>query len=150
MTPNEAATALADIHRNDSRLAERAHWPFHRHAMFGLVEGLLVAGIAQPLPLAAAMTAVSLSLLAVCIIEDRRRNGMLITGWRPKATRLLMVLLVLFLGAMVVASALVRGDGQSAQPLGYLIGAVTFLVCTLASLRWEKIYRAQLARGAEW
>ena len=42
MDPNEAASALAEMGRTEKRLAAHAHWPFHRHAMFGLSEGLIV------------------------------------------------------------------------------------------------------------
>lgn len=146
MTPNDAAAALAHAGKVERKLAERAHWPFHRHAMFGLAEGLIVAGIAQPVPMAAAMTAVSLSLLVVCIMDDRRRHGMFVSGWQPGATRPMTLLLSLFVVAMLITALLVR-DGESVQPLGFLIGAFTFAVCTWASLRWERIYRSQLRRG---
>lgn len=147
MDQHEAAAALAEVGRTEQRLAERAHWPFHRHAMFGLMEGLLVAGVAQPTATMSAMTGVAMALLAVCIMDDRRRHGMFVSGWQGKATRPLTFILFLFLLAMLAASALVR-DGESAQPLGYLFGAVTSAVSTAASLRWEKIYRVELSRGA--
>ncbi|HEY0013715.1 MAG TPA: hypothetical protein VGB79_12790 [Allosphingosinicella sp.] len=143
MDRNEAAAALADVGRTEQRLAQRARWPFHRHAMFGLSEGLLVAAVAQPLGIAAPMTAAAMALLVVCIADDRRRHGMFVSGWQPGATRPLTIMLFAFLLAMVAGAALVR-DGDAAQPIGYLLGAVAFLVCTAASLRWEKIYRAEL------
>lgn len=60
----------------------------------------------------------------------------------------LTILLLLFILAMAIGSAVVR-DGESAQPLGYLFGVITFAVCTIASKRWETIYRRQLACGGE-
>lgn len=144
MDRNEAAAALADVGRTEERLAAKAHWPFHRHAMFGLMEGLIIAGIAQPLPIAGAMTAVAMALLVVCIMDDRRRHGMFVSGWQPGATRPLTWALFAFLLMLVAASLVVR-DGDSAQPLGYLFGAIAFAVSTAASLCWEKIYRAELA-----
>jgi len=143
MNRDEAAAALAEVARTEGRLAERAQWPFHRHAMFGLAEGLLVAGLAQPTTMMFSMFAVAMALLAVCIFDDRRRHGMFVSGWQPGATRSLTVLLMLFLVAMLGLALYIR-DGQSVQPVGYLVGAVTFLVATAASLRWEKVYRAQL------
>lgn len=143
MDRNDAAAALAEVGRTERKLAERARWPFHRHAMFGLSEGLLVAAIAQPVALGAGMIAVALALLAVCIMDDRRRHGMFVSGWQAGGTRPLMFMLTAFLVAMLAASLAVR-NGESAQPLGYLIGAITFAVCTAASLRWEAIYRAEL------
>jgi hypothetical protein len=148
MDRNEAAAALADAGRIERKLSEHARWPFHRHAMFGLAEGLIVAGLAQPIATSGAMTAVAMSLIAVCIMEDRRRHGMFVSGWQRGATRPLTIALFLFLIVMVIGAAFVR-DGETAQPLGYLIGAVTFAVCTWASIRWEKIYRAELAGGEE-
>lgn len=147
MNPNEAAAALAKVDSTESRLAARARWPFHRHAMFGIAEGMLVAGIAQPIAQAGAMFVVAMALIIVCVSEDRRRDGMFVSGWQPGATRPLTILITLFVLAMAAASAMTR-DGGGAAPLGYLFGAITFLVCTAASLRWEKIYRADLAGRA--
>jgi cobalamin synthase len=146
MNPNEAAAALADVNRTESKLAERAHWPFHRHAMFGLLEGLLVAGIAQPAAMMAAMIAVAMALLVVCVTEDRRRHGMFISGFQGKSTRWVTLALLVFLLPMMVASAAIR-DGESVQPLGYLLGAIAFAVCTAGSLLWQKLYRTELAQG---
>lgn len=115
--------------------------------MFGLAEGLLVAGIAQPLALGGAMAAVAMSLVVLCVVDDRRRHGMFISGWQRGPSRLVTAALVPFLFVMVFAAAHLR-DGQSAQPLGYLLGALTFAVCTVASLYWEKLYRASLDGSA--
>ncbi len=147
MNPNEAAAALALVDKTNTKLAERAHWPFHRHAMFGLAEGLVVAGLAQPTAQAGAMIVVAMALLIVCVSQDRRRDGMFVSGWQHGATRPLTILLTLFVLTMAAASAMTR-SGAGVEPLAYLFGAVTFVVCTAASLRWEKIYRADLSRQA--
>jgi cobalamin synthase len=146
MNRNEAAAALADVNRTENKLAERAHWPFHRHAMFGLMEGLLVAGIAQPIAMMGATIAVAMALLVVCVTEDRRRNGMFISGLQGRSTRWVVAALLVFLLPMMVASAALR-DGESVQPLGYALGAIVFAVCTAGSLLWQKVYRAELAEG---
>lgn len=148
MHPNDAAAARAQVDQTETKLAERARWPFYRHALFGLAEGLVVAGVAQPVVQAGTMTAVALALMVVCVAGDRRRDGMFVSGWRAGATRPLTILLTLFVLAMAMASVSVR-DGEAAQPFGYLLGAIAFAVCTAASLRWEKIYRAELGRGAQ-
>ena len=49
--------------------------------------------------------------------------------------------------AMLAASVAAR-ETSAAQPLGFLLGVIAFAVCTWGSLRWERIYRAQLAGGA--
>ena len=143
MNPDEAATALDRVGRTEKKLAEHSHWPFHRHAMYGLAQGLIIAAIAQPLNIAGSMIAASAALFGLCVWDDRRRHGMFVTGWQPGATRPLMMMLVLFVTLMTAASLVVR-DGESAQPLGYLAGLVTFVICTAASLIWQKIYRRQL------
>ena len=145
MTPNEAASALAQVNQTEAKLAQRARWPFHRHAMFGLAEGMIVAGLAQPTGQAGAMIVIAMALVIVCVSEDRRRDGMFVSGWQPGPTRPLTLLITLFVLAMAAASAMTR-DGGGSEPLGYLFGAITFVICTAASLRWEKIYRADLAR----
>jgi hypothetical protein len=145
MNPNEAAAALDAMNRTQARLADHARFPFRRHAMFGLMEGLIVAGIAQPLAIGSAMTGAGLALLVTSVMQDRRQHGMLVTSWKP-GTRGLIVALSLFMLAMVVAAALIR-DGETVQPLGYLLGVIAFVVCTAASMQWEKKYRAHLLRG---
>lgn len=145
MNPNEAAVALESLDRTHRKLADHARWPFRRHAMFGLLEGLIVAGLAQPLVVGSMMTAAGMALLVTCIMEDRRHHGMFVSSWKP-GTRLLTVLLTAFMIAMVAAAALLR-DGEHAQPLGYLLGVIAFVVCTAASMQWEKLYRAHLLRG---
>jgi cobalamin synthase len=146
MNRNEAAAALADVNRTEERLAERAHWPFHRHAMFGLLEGLLVAGIAQPAGMMGAMIAVAMALLVLCVTEDRRRHGMFISGFQGRQTRWVVAALLLFLLPMMAIALAIR-DGESVQPLGYALGALVFAVCTAGSLAWQKVYRAELAEG---
>lgn len=143
MDRDQAAATLDEVTRAEHRLAQHAHWPFHRHAMFGLMEGLLVAGAAQPLQLLGPMIAASGALLTLCVTEDRRRHGMFVSGWQPGATRPLMVLVTIFVAIMLVASVLVR-NSEAASPIGYALGAITFAVCTLASLRWETLYRRNL------
>ena len=146
MDSNDAAAALAHVEQAENRLAERARWPFHRHAMFGLAEGLVVAGVAQPTAQAGAMIVVALALTAACVAGDRRRDGMFVSGWQAGPTRPLTILVTLFVLAMAVASVITRNEAE-AQPLGYLLGAATMAICTAASIRWEKVYRANLGRG---
>ena len=143
MNPDEAATALDSVGQTEKRLAEHSRWPFYRHAMYGLSQGLLVAAIAQPVNTAGRMIVVAFALSAVCIWDDRRRHGMFVSGWQPGATRPLTIVLTLFVLLMAAASLAAR-DGASAQALGYLAGLVTFAISTAASMLWQRIYRRQL------
>ncbi len=146
MDRNEAAAALADVNRTENKLAERAQWPFRRHAMFGLAEGLLVAGIAQPTAIMGGTIAVAMALVVVCVTEDRRRTGMFVSGFQGRSTRWVVAALLLFLLPMAAIAAAIR-DGETVQPLGYALGAIVFAVCTAGSLLWQKVYRAELAQG---
>lgn len=144
MDPIEAAAALAQVELTQARLARRAHWPLYRHAVFGLVEGMVVAAFAQPLAHAGALFVLAMTLLVVSVRGDRRRDGMFVSGWQPGATRPLTIIIALFALAMALASVSVR-DGTVVEPLGYLLGVITFAVCTAASMRWERVYRANLS-----
>ena len=148
MNRKDAVAALADVRETQAKLAGRARWPFHRHAMFGMAEGLIVAGLAQPNSLAVAMIVIAMVLLIVCVAADRRRDGMFVSGWQPGATRPLTIGITLFVLAMAAASAMYR-DVEHAGVLGYVFGALTAVVCTGASLRWEKIYRNDLLGKSE-
>ncbi|QHL91276.1 hypothetical protein GVO57_11215 [Sphingomonas changnyeongensis] len=54
-------------------------------------------------------------------------------------------MLAAFLATMVWATLYVaRGDGIQFSAL--IIGVVTFVICTAASIAWERIYRAALLR----
>src|SRR5687767_2232673 len=125
MNHDEAAAALDQVGATEKRLAVRAHWPFHRHAMFGLAEGLIIASVAQPIEIGGGMIVAALALLVVCIAEDRRRHGIFVNGWRSGATRPLTLVLALIVVALLLAAIFVR-DGHSVQPLGFLIGLVAF------------------------
>jgi uncharacterized membrane protein YccC len=72
---------------------------------------------------------------------------MFVSGWQAGATRPLTIALMLFVALMLAASVAVR-ETAAGQPLGILLGVIAFGVCTWGSLRWERIYRAQLAGGA--
>lgn len=146
MDPHDAATALTSIRRTEDKLADRARWPVHRHAMFGLSEGLLIAALPQPSAIRTGMIAVGAVLILACVWDDRRRHGMFISGWQKGATRPLTFMLAAFLATMVWA-ALHTGRGDGIQPSGMIIGVVTFVICTGASIAWERIYRAALLRG---
>lgn len=148
MNPKDAAAALAQVELAQERLAARAHWPLYRHALFGLVEGLVVAAVAQPIAHAGVLFVVAMGLLVLCVQGDRRRDGMFVSGWQRGATLPLTILIVLFALAMAWASASLR-DGSAMVPMGYLLGVITFAVCTAASLRWEKVYRANLSETGQ-
>lgn len=145
MNQDEARAMLAAVSQAETRLADRAHWPFRRHAAFGLAEGLLIAAIAQPVALFLPFFVTAITLIAWCAAADRRSHGFFVSGWQRGPARIVTVAITAFVIGMAVAASLVR-DG-SAQPMGYLLGAITFIVCTAGSILWERVYGAHLARG---
>lgn len=148
MTPDEARQALGGVGETERRLAERMRWPFSRHAMFGLAEALLVLGLGQPDSSGIASVAVGLSLITILMYQDRQRYGMFVSGWHGRRTKPLMIVLVLALLALITANLMLRPE-EGTEPLTLLVAGVAWVVCTLLSIRWEKLYRAELREGAD-
>lgn len=148
MTPDEARRALGGVGETERRLAERMRWPFSRHAMFGLAEALIVLGIGQPHSSGIAAIVVGLSLITILMYQDRQRYGMFVSGWHGRRTKPLMVVLILALLALIAANLMLR-PREGTEPLTLLVAAVAWVVCTLLSMRWEKLYRAELREGAD-
>ena len=140
----EAERALAALADARQRIAKRAHWPLARHVAFGLLMGLLVAGYA--LPTAGQIATVILMLLGTALLvrHDRRRDGFFVNGYRAGRTRrvALLFLAVALLGLAVAIVAKLR-FGLVWVPL--VAGAAIAVLGTLASLAWERAYRADLA-----
>lgn len=142
MDAREAAEALKAVTAVEHRLAARAHWPWARHAAFGAVLGALVASYALPLPLNMGVVALCCAAVGGIVAWDRRRDGFFVNGYRAGRTRRVTVFV---LGAALIALAagiLGREFGWGWAPLA--AGAILFVVATLASMAWERIYRAEL------
>lgn len=142
MDAKEAAEALRGMKQVEARLAARAHWSWPRHAAFGALMGILVAGYALPLPLNMAVVALCCAGVAAIVAWDRRRDGFFVSGYRPGRTRWVTALLLVCALAALAAAIFGRESGLAWAPLA--AGAALFVVATLASVMWERVYRAEL------
>ncbi|GAB5350202.1 hypothetical protein [Alteriqipengyuania sp. 357] len=146
MDRDEALASLDAVRNADRRMAGRMRWPFYRHAMFGVSEALIVMGIGIPGSTGIAFIAAGLALLVVQFYGDKRRDGMFVSGYKGTNTRRLTLSLVLLLMMAVGASLILRWD-HGTNPLVVGLGALVAIVCTFASLWWERLYRAELLGG---
>ena len=146
MDRNEALASLDAVRDADRRMAGRMRWPFYRHAMVGISEGLLVAGIGIPGTIGMVAIGVGFALMAAQFYGDKRRDGMFVSGYKGRRTRRLVLCLVVLLLAAAGASLALRWD-EGINPLVLGLGAVLAVILTLASMWWERLYRAELLAG---
>ena len=148
MTPDEARAALEQVEQTDHRMAQRMHWPFQRHAMFGLAEAMIVMGLGISGSEGVAACGVGVALVPILMYQDRSRYGMFVSGWSSRKARPLMVGLLAFLVGAIALSLSLRWD-EGTNPLVIGLFGIVLAVCTWASIRWEKLYREELSRKAQ-
>ena len=148
MNSEEARAALSQVGDTENRLAGRMRWPFQRHAMFGLAEGLIVTGVGLPLSAGVAAMGAGVALAVSLTYQDKQRYGMFVSGWQGKSTRPLVALMMVVMVAGVIVNLLLR-DADRTNPAVLGIGVLVAVFCTWCSLRWEKLYRAELRKGGK-
>ena len=146
MDLNDAHTALDSVRDTDRRMAERMRWPFQRHALFGLGEGLVVMGIGIAGTTGIAAAGAGFALLISLFYQDKQRTGMFVSGMKGRRTRPLLVTILAVLIAAITAVVFLRWD-EGTNPLVLLVSAALAAFLTWASIRWEKLYRAELLSG---
>lgn len=147
MTPDDAREALAGVNGTEERLAERMHWPFSRHASFGVAEALMVLSLGLPrVPGIGAMVA-GVALVGWLVYQDKRRHGMFVSGWHGRRTKALMLVLLAVLLALAAVNARLR-PSEGLEPATLLVAGIAWAVCTALSMWWEKLYRAELREQA--
>ena len=135
--------ALESVRQVDRALERRARWPLWRHAAFGALEALLLLAWGVPLAAMAACIVIALVGLWWIVADDRSRYGMFVSGYSSKAALPATELaFVIVLGGLVVL-IMTGGPNQWTPYVLPVVGAV-FIGCTLASIWWEKLYRAEL------
>ena len=149
MTNTEDAQAsLAAMAQARGRLARAAQVPLWRHLLFAGVMGGLVMVYALPVPFQAAAVAFLIASTAIMIRRDRERMGITLNGYRRGRTAPiafgLLGLVLLALAAAVVARTLY---GIEWAPVA--IGAVVFAISFAASLRWERVYLAEMGPAGD-
>lgn len=143
MEHGEAGASLDVVRDTNIRLAAISHWSFGRHAAYGALLAMIVFAIALPDVWFTAGIALTMVMLALLIAQDKRRDGMFVSGLsgrRPRAA--LMVSIAILLGSLGIVFAF-RDAGPFSLPV-ICATVFTLVGCTLASLWWERLYRAEL------
>lgn len=143
MDRNEAKKALDSVNQTHGKLANQATWPFWRHALFGIAEASFIFGLSLPIWGTAICLALAGAIILWVINDDKQRYGMFVSGWNGKRPRILLIVLLTFVVAMAIVSFSARGE---TVPAPAALGAMfaTFAACTIGSISWEKLYRAEL------
>lgn len=140
----EAERALAALGETRRRMAQRAHWSLPRHMATGAVMGILVASYALPPDTQLAVAAVVLAATALIVAADRRRDGFFVHGYRAGRTRrVALVFLAIAIIGLIGGVVGKLAYGLVWAPIA--AGAIVAVLGTLASLAWERAYRADLA-----
>lgn len=148
MNRDEARAALDDMSNTTRKLAlDGPEYPLWRHAAFGVVMGMLVLSQGFEMPWGTVMFVLSMAGVAAITMDDRRRYGTFVNGYRKGRTLPLTLLLVgLLLGAMG-AEYYARVSGLSlGVKLGIAAGA--FGLAFAVSLIWTRIYQRELLEDA--
>ncbi|MDG6077865.1 hypothetical protein E3U23_01455 [Erythrobacter litoralis] len=146
MDQNDAMKALDSVRETDRALERRARWPLWRHAAFGALEALLLLAWGVPLAAMAACIVIALGGLWWIVADDRRRYGMFVSGYSSRAALPATWLALAIVLSGLVALVLTGGPNQWTPYVLPVVGTV-FVGCTLASIWWEKLYRAELRQG---
>ena len=139
---------IAAVQQTNLSLAAKMRWPFWRHAAAGLLQAVLVGTWAIPMPWAALSLGLGLFGIWAIGASDRRLHGMFVNGWISKAARPAVLLAVAATLSGFVMVALAAGEVNRWTPLAIPITLAVFVVVTISSMWWERLYRAELAQGA--
>ena len=147
MNSKEARAALDSVQATDRKMADKMRWPFRRHALFGLSEGLLVTGLGIEGGTGTSLCAAGVVLILAAMSIDKQRHGMFVSGMKGKSTRPLMwVLMTVLIGAVLLSLLVLRWE-EGVNPAVVALGVAVGVFCTWASTKWEKLYRAELLSG---
>ncbi|PZT87411.1 MAG: hypothetical protein DI637_09285 [Citromicrobium sp.] len=147
MTPDEARDALGSIDQTKEKMAQRMRWPLWRHAAFGFVLALLLAGIVLSTQWQAVLYAIVIVMVFFIIRDDRKRHGMYVSGYQKGRT--IWVLIGIAMGFMTAIFAMNSWvDDGIADPLFWLLTGAIFVFSTAMSYVWQFVYQKDLRRGA--
>ena len=147
MDRDEARAALNGMDDVTRKYAtEGPEYPAWRYAAFGLMMALIVLSQGFGSALKAALFVTAMAMLVWMLRDDRRRYGVFVNGYRKGRTLPMTIALVGFvllaMGAEIYAYA---NDWAVAAKLA-IAGAV-FVVATMASVWWTRIYQRELLDG---
>jgi hypothetical protein len=135
----DALSALDAKRQAEAQLARAVHCPPWRHAVFGLMMGLLVASAAFEFPVRTAIIVLILCSIPAIVHSDRKRMGMFINGYRRGKTRIVAVGL-LCVELSLYAIAVYYGLELHDQLIPLLLGVVAFVVGIAGSLIWQRVF----------
>lgn len=146
MDDQQARDALASIAAAQSQLAKTQTFPLWRHAALGVVSALLIAAIAAPQSYFALFYIPSMAGIVWLVRYDRRTTGTFVNGWRwGRTLPVSLVLLALLLGLVFFAHR-TRADGAFSSE-GLLAIAAGFVLGTVFSMVWQRVYIEELRQG---
>lgn len=143
MQRDDAAAALAAVDAARSQLADITGVPAWRHVLFGLLEGLVVAGVGLGNGWTSKIYAAVLGLAIVMYFCKRATMGIMVNAFRHGPKRIVAVALVLLLA---VACGLNRHLLAVQAPLEarLLVAAAAGIMAALASVFAHRRYVADL------
>lgn len=148
MQPDEAQAALAGVSSAEARLAAKvATCPPWRHAAFGVVLAILIGSISISSTAQIIGSVLVLVLVGLLVLHDLKRYGVFVNGYRRGAT---MPVTLAYLGGMIVLVAAAMymrlNDFSLWSKLG--LAALTFVLATAISVKWNNVYRKELGGSA--
>lgn len=148
MNPIEARAALDGIDDVQRALALKATYcPPWRHAAFAAIMAVLVLGPGFGPAIQIPSLVLALAAVAWLVTDDRRRYGIFVNGYRKGPTLGVSLALLGVMLVTMVAEIHARAAGLSlATKLG--IAGIAFLFALGASVAWNRVYRAELLKGA--
>jgi hypothetical protein len=147
MDTRQAREALGAMDGATRKFGESFDCPPWRHAVFGAVMAGIVFSISLPEPWHWGLFAVTMISILPIMRSDRRRNGVFVNGWRLGRTLPISLLVALLCGGLAVLSASGRGEPVP-SPRSLLAAVLAFATGTLLSIVWQRIYIAELRKGA--
>ncbi len=146
MKEEEARAALAAVDCAKARLAEAMACPPWRHAAFGALMASLVLAVTVPSPWLLPIQIVSFAGMVLLLRHDRVRYGVFVNGYRRGRTLpVTLGLLAAELG--IVLLALPARQLPFPSPRGLACVAAAFLIATLASVLFQRVWIAEIRVG---
>jgi len=145
MKREDAEAALGSIGDARAQLATAMQCPPWRHAVFGLIMGMLAlsAGIGEPLQMP--LTALAMCLLAVTVVHDRRRLGVFINGYRRGRTLPVAAALLVSMLLLMFAEIHLREQGAGLD-IRVAVALAAFAIAVLGSIVWQRRFRDEMLR----
>ena len=140
----QARAALAAKNDTQRQLAAASVCPPWRHAVFGLLFGVLVAAPAFDPPIRYAFIAAIFCAIPLIARSDRKRMGMFVNGYRRGKTRIVAVAVaVVELGIYTFGTyrSIELGDHRTAL----LLALLAFAIGWIGSVMWQRVFVSELA-----